>query len=155
MKILVFCPLNEEAEPMAMNLMVSLNKKGINALSVPNFKDYLVKMGMAANQEEAIFKALTSATDFASVTTDCVIIGNSKRSIKYDVLIEMNVNNEEGVKQTDYQLEKMREKYRQLDELSPILSCYKADDCESHLGGGVERISQFIEDIWTITQNKA
>lgn len=154
MKILILTPVYEIGDSFGLHMMAALTKNGYDAFSTAAFANYLLAVKLAKNEEEAIIKALITSNNYAAENKNCIIIGNSSRNIKYDVIIEVNVNHEEGVSIEDRQLSTMRTKYEHDQDLAALLSNYECKDAESHLGGSVEQIVAFIAKIWNTNQNK-
>lgn len=147
-------PLDERAQHLAMNLMVEFSHKNMEALSVPNYADYLASVGLAPNYEAAIFMALSSAKDFARAHKDCAIIGNCDKQIEFDVIINVNINHEEGEPLVDKQLQKLRELYGTDADLGPIINhTYSEKDGEYAAGGTVEQVVELVLNLCKAKSN--
>ena len=153
--MLILTPVNEGGEYLGIYLQKELAKRGISSLSVAAFKDYLKTTQLAANEEEAIFKALVSVKDYVDYNQDCVIIGNSPRSVSYDLITQINVEQKEGELEEDHQLLKMREKYADDEELADLLNTYISKDAESHLAGPRAQVLELITNLWTTIRNSS
>lgn len=148
MKALLILPLHESSEYIAMNLMVGLSKKGYETLSVPSYANYLKEVGLAKNFEQSVFMALTTAKDFAVSAPNTIVIGNCDKSIAFDVILNVNINHEEGVPLVDLQLAKLRELYGADPDLGPIINhLYKVEDAEYAVGGTVEQIVELVSNL--------
>lgn len=152
MKILILSPINETAEYSTIKLMSLLNKENIYCISIPAYANYLKISGLAENESEAILKALISVKEIDKKYKDYIIIGNSPKNIKYDLIIEYNINHEEGSSIKDIQLAKMRETVGK--EFKEVIDNYDTNNAESHLGGTAEQIVSFIKKIWKQQKNK-
>lgn len=141
MKALLLLPLHESSEHIAMQLMVAFSKKGIEALSVPSYADYLKSVHLAQNFESSVIMALVTAKEFAQEHDDCVIIGNCDTSIKFDVILNVNIHHEEGEAIQDLQIAKLQELYGADPDLGPILNhLYTTQSGEYSAGGSVDQI---------------
>lgn len=153
MRILILTPVTERAEYSTLHLMAELNKRGYNAISVPAFANYLLTVKLADNEEQAIVKALISVRDLPINSGDFIVIGNSPKDIKYDFIFEMNINHEEGVAIADKQLDRMRKKFANDPEIMALLNTYGVEDADSHLGGTVDQIATFVDNVWKANLN--
>lgn len=148
MKALLLMPLNEESQYFAMRLMVAFQHKNIEALSVPSYIDYLQTVKIAKTFEQALLMGLSTTNDFAQ-QENCVVIGNCDRSIKFDTILGVNINHEEGAVVEDLQLQKMREKYGTDQDVGPLINnLYAAADAEYYVGADAEKIVQLVIDLW-------
>ena len=96
MKVLLLMPLNEVSQQLAMKLMVAAEHAGFDALSVPNYADYLVTTKLAQNVPSSIIMALDAARLYCEEHEDCLIIGNCSNKIKFDLILNVNPYHEEG-----------------------------------------------------------
>ena len=148
MRALIILPLNESSEHIAMGLMTGLDKQGFNALSIPNYADYLTSVHLAKNFEQSIFMALTTAKDFAVDMPNAIVIGNCDKSIKFDVIINVNIYHEEGEPLPDLQVAQLQERYGDDPDLGPIINhLYTTDDGEYTAGGTVEQIVELVTNL--------
>lgn len=148
MKALLLLPLHESSEYIAMNLMVALSKKGFDTLSVPSYANYLKEVGLVQNFEQSIFMALTTAKDSALNTPDTIIIGNCDKAVAFDIILNININHEEGVPLVDLQIAKLRELYGADPDLGPIINhLYSVEDAEYAVGGTVEQIAELVSNL--------
>ena len=147
MKVLLLMPLNEPSQHLSMQLMVGLQHHNIETLSVPSYIDYLQTVQIAETFEQALLMGLTTAKEFAK-QPNCVIIGNCDKKVKFDVIIGVNPNHEEGEKIDDFQLEKMRKLYGSDIDVGPLINnLYNADSAEYTVGGDATSIVELVRSI--------
>ena len=154
MRVLLLTPLHESSEHIAMNLMtkcwhtVLAEEQGYDALSVPNYADYLLQTGIAPNFEASIFMALREIIDWAEVRSNCIVIGNAPKKVPFDIILGVNINHEEGVPLVDLQVEKLKELYGDDPDLGPLINdLYSVDDAEYHAGGSIDQIVELVVNL--------
>lgn len=145
MKALLIMPLAEISQHLAMKLMVEGGKRGFDALSVPNYADYLFTVGLAPNLDVGIFMALSSIKEFIEDKQDYLIIGNCNHNIPFDVILNVNPYHEEGEVVEDLELQQLQANYGKDPELGAIINhLYKTSDAEYTAGGEAADIIQLV-----------
>lgn len=149
MRALILMPLNETSEHVAISLMCKLDDSGYDALSMPNYIDFLVMTKIVKSYEQGVVRTLRDALLFVGDhEKNCIIIGNCSKTIPFDVILAVNPQNEEGEKIEDHQLQAMREKYADAPEVLRIINdCYSVEDAEYATGNKVDAIYQLITEL--------
>lgn len=148
MRALLLMPLHESSEYIAMNLMVALRKRGFETLSVPSYANYLLTVELAKNFEASVVMALDTAEEWARENANCIVIGNCTKRIPFDVILNVNINHEEGEPIQDLQVAKLQELYGDDDTLGHIVNhLYSVKDGEYNAGGSVEQIADLVTNL--------
>ena len=148
MKVLLIMPINEASQYFAMQLMVEAGKAGFDALSVPNYADYLHTVNLAPDYTVATIMALSTTNEFAAEHENCLIIGNCSRAVPFDIIINVNPNHEEGVIVEDLELKQIKVLYGMDLEIGPLINnCYTPAMAESTVGGEATQIIQLVQDL--------
>lgn len=149
MKILVLTPLHEISEYSCLELMVELQRRGVDVISLPSYANYLKEVGIAKNVEQSIFMSLVTAKQYVATHTNCVIIGNCDRSQTFDIIVGVNPFHEEGETIQDLQVAKLKELYGADEQLGPIINnLYTTADQEYSMGASAGAISDFICNVY-------
>jgi hypothetical protein len=136
-KILILTPLDETNVYTTATIYRMLSDT-CDVFSVPMYADYLLQTGIAQTEEEAIIFALKSVSIFVDGKEKCpndlIVIGNSTKDIKYDMIIAFNKEGTKLVAEHDARLEKIQEKCKAIKTVSDLVNnVYSEKDCESAL----------------------
>ena len=154
MKILLLMPLNETSHYLAMQLMVEAEHAGFDALSVPNFADYLVTTKLAQNVPSSIIMALIAAQLHAEQHENCLIIGNCSTDIKFDLILNVNPHHEEGQAAEDVELLQLQKTFGDDEKLGPIVTnVYHSTDGEYATGATAEQIIELVQNLCQAISN--
>lgn len=154
MKILLLMPLNETSHYLAMQLMIAAEHKGFNALSVPNYADYLVTTKLAQNVPSSIIMALDAARLYCEEHEDCLIIGNCSTNIKFNLVLNVNPHHEEGQVVEDAELLQLQKTFGDDEKLGPIITnVYHPADGEYSTGATAEQIIELVQNLCQAISN--